>query len=248
MRKIKLYISLLLTAAVLICGAILPQWVASLQDTRALGSAGQRQMRSVSLDIQEQIPMMGKLALLRHHDSAIRISPYDASMTEEEAKDAFDAALLTYIQAGLIPSFPREEYVCIPYLFQDPESLEHYAIFWYCYHESKLPASDYIHLYLDDETGCVMNIEYYNAEHKAYTGDEIDTRLDTLCRIYFESLAIEDYAGRQTDLLSRPYKDYEGFDGSTQIRAYVFDDGDFGPTRVEFVLFSGGFYTMFPDS
>lgn len=247
MEKIKLYAAILFTLAVLICTAMLPRWVANAQDRQAMESAGQRQMQSVTLDIQEQIPMMGKLSLIRHHDSAIRITQWEASMTEEEAKDAFAAALLVYVKAGLIPSFPREEYVCIPYLFQDPESPDHYAVFWYCYHDSKLPASDYIHLYLDDATGCVTSIEYYNAEHRAYTADQIGARLDMLCRTYFEALGITDYADHQIEQLSQPYGEYEGFDESIQIRSYVFDDGDFGPTRVEFVLFEGGFYTMFPD-
>lgn len=248
MKKIKLYITVLLTAAVLACGALLPEWAASMQDARALNNSGQRQMRSVNLDIQEQIPMMGKLSLIRHHDSAIRVTQRDAAMTEEEAKAAFDAALLAYVQAGLIPSFPREEYVCIPYLFQDPASPQHYAIFWYCYHESKLPQSDYIHLYLDDATGCVISIKYYNADHSAYAASEIKARLDVLCQIYFEALGITDHADCQVEQLSRPYGEYEGIDESVQIRAYVFDDADFGQTRLEFVLFQGGFYTMSPDN
>lgn len=247
MEKIKFYATILFTLAVLICTAMLPRWVAEAQDRQAMERAGQRQMQSVTLDIQEQIPMMGKLSLVRHYDSAISISPWEASMTEEEAKDAFAAALLTYVQAGLIPSFPREEYVCIPYLFQDPESPQHYAIFWFCYHESKLPANDYIHLYLDDATGCVTDIEYYNAENKAYTADQIGPRLDLLCRTYFEALGITDYAAHRAELLSRPYSEYEGVDESVQIRAYVFDDGEYGEVRVEFILFEGGFYTMFPD-
>ena len=44
------------------------------------------------------------------------------------------------------------------------------------------------------------------------------------------------------------YGEYEGIDESVQIRAYVFDDADFGQTRLEFVLFQGGFYTMSPDN
>lgn len=246
MKRLKLFITLALTAGVLVCAALLPRWVASVQDRRAMTDPGQRQIRSVSLDIQEQIPMMGKLSLIRHHDSAIRLTRWDAAMTEEEAKDAFGAALLAYVQAGLIPPFPREEYKCIPYLFQDPAEPMHYAIFWYCYHESKLPTSDYIHLYLDDETGCVVSVEYYNYDHNAYSPDQINPMLDLLCQTYFDGLGIPDYSSHQAELLSRPYSEYEGVDSSVQIRPYVFDDGEYGRIRIEFILFEGGFYTMSP--
>ena len=247
MEKIKLYAVLVLTAAVLICTAMLPRWAAGIQDRQTISRSGQRRMDSVSLDIQEHIPIMGKLSLVRYHNNASPVTEWDARMSGEEAKKAFDTALLPYIQAGLIPSFPWEEYICIPYLFQEPGVPEHYAIFWHCYHESKLPASDYIHLYLDDETGTVMTVEYFKSSHDAYGSGEITAMLDILCRTYFDSLGIADYVGSQADLLSRSYGEYEGFNWSTQIRAFVLDDAQYGSTRIEFVLSEGGFYTMFPD-
>lgn len=246
MRKIKILIVLAFTAGILICGAFFPRFVAATQDTGINHGFYFAQIQSVQLEIREKMPGLGKLSLMQYRNMAILLTQEETSMTEEEVRAAAMDALAPYFDCELIPYFEDENFQCRPYMIQNPNDPQHYGIFWTCFFSQI--GGRFVYLYIDDETGAIVDIQYAGEEQITYEESETKERMQLLCEVFFESLGITDYQEHAATVHANEVVDHEGMIGDTIQTAFLFEDAEYGEVKVEFYSFGSGFYSMFPES
>jgi len=232
---------LLGTAFVFVCIAYFPKWMAALQDRKILSQAQIEEMQSVQLNIQEELPAMGKLALMKniHKGNAIEISTEDAYMSVEELQNTVAKALQPYFDTDLISLFEEERCEYRPLLVWDREnSLS--GIVWQWVSTSMKDKFYEVGVLLDDETGEILLIQY--SGDRVFEDSMQDDILSLLCENYFEGLQITDYADFATDDLEHQY-----IGDNVQGVRYRFGDVVYGEVNVDFFVSRYGFYMEFPN-
>ena len=232
---------LLGTIFVLLCIAYLPKMIEIFQDREILSKAQVEEMQSVQLNIQEKLPVIGKLALMKnvHEGNAIEISEQDASMSKEKVQSEVSKALQVYYDTGLITMFEEDIRNCTPLLVWDTDNSSS-RIVWQWVASTKKKKFFEIGVLLDDETGEILLIQY--------TGNRIldDSRqkdiLPIFCELYFEGLQIVDYGKFVIDDLEHEY-----IGENVQGIRYCFQDTVYGAVIVDFYVNRYGFYMEFPN-
>lgn len=240
MNKLKLTLALLFTALLLTAGSGLPRIIALLQDQSSLGQPLYENVPSVQLQIQKDVPTLGKLAMIDRMSNTIDISSDVANMTEVQVLEAFHAALEPYISSGLIPDLTPWNPESRVLLAQVRDMPELSGIFWNAVVSG--PEKDYYHidLAIDDETGKVLRISFTSENWDC--GMLQEDVLGLFAEIYFSALEVPDYHDFATDELSRSY-----IGENTSATRFRFVTPDYSQVTVDLIVWEHGFYTSFHD-
>lgn len=229
MRKWKLALLLLLTAALIIAGAKLPGITSAVTDSAALGKVSYGILESVQLELRERnsLTTMEKLILSRSGDS-IEVTEKDTRMTMEQALEAADEALAPYIDAELITWVGERTTECHPRLMFEA-SFGLHGYFWNIFITYGGDSSRNLNLLLDDATGKIITI-YYATEETLFGETEMSGSLETFVQVYREGLDLPEPSYRKDSTLGR-----------NREVSYWWEEGDY-ERCVVFCVYDTGFY------
>lgn len=238
MRKLRTVLVLLLAAALLAALAAMPKIVAAVQDGSIMGRAQFEQVRSVQLEIRQNIPSLGKLALMGKMDGVIEIPEESASLSAEEAQKLAYSVLDSYIAKGLMEPFEHWTYEARPLLASGDPELS--GIFWDVVIVGDPEVFYCVQVAIDDETGKLLRINF--TSNYLIQESEQEEFLYDFADLYFNGLDISEYGQFATDDLE---EEYVG-DNGVAVR-YCFGDLVYGEINVDLHVYNYGFYTEFPD-
>lgn len=246
LRKMKTLLLILLAAALLAACAALPAVAAAVQDRSAVNHSGFSGLKSVKLELHEKdetLPMLGKLACLRNMAS-VNIAPIQASMTEEEAIAAAEAAMVLYEEAGIFQWLDLTCLSAVPKLSMDPEDASEFIMYWTVTFVGETDGGPSLLLDVDDDTGKILCISY--AVYGSYTMDDVWERnagiLDAFTDIYFSQLGLTE-AAQQVISTGTGYKYFER-DGECSSAQYSFSDTVYGEINLEFSVDGAGGFSL----
>lgn len=240
MDKLKLLLSLLLTATLLAAGACLPRIVAAVRDNGSIGHASFGNVPSVELNIRQNVPVLGKLAMMDRINETIRISSAKTNMTEEEVLKAARKALEPYIAAGILWDYPEWGVEIHPLLAQVSDMPQLSGIFWSVVITGNDKEFYWVDLAVDDETGRLLRINF--TAESWDTGLPQEDILGRFAEIYFTALDIPDYQDFATNEM-----DLYDIGENTTGTLYRFVNPDYGEVEVELYVYQHGFYTAFHE-
>lgn len=230
---------ILLTGACLLLCALLPGIFSRFQDEQALGTPGYEAARPILLDVQEDIPPLDLLSLIRQPERLVEISEDLAALTREEAEQCALSALDPYISAGLIPPFTPRFYEVRPLLIQAETAPEMTGIVWSILIEGGGSGENFFaNLQLDDATGKLLLL---HISHEMLDPNAQQDNLELFADIFFRELGLADYQSFATTGLDGQYVG----DHAIAIR-YCFPDARSGDVNVDLILYQDGFYTQLP--
>lgn len=240
MAKLKGFLSVILTMALIAAGACFPKAVSIFLDQKNNGSISTNPISSIRFEVQKDIPALGKLALLSKLGSSIELTEKKASMSPAEVMDAVYAGIQPYVDAQLIVYSEKDVEMHPSMLFQADGNQDLQGIVWFVNIGGNTSNFTYLQLLIDDETGKILNISYtYEALDAPLVGTEV---LTVFADIYFNSLEIPQYADFIVPDLEYAYVG----DDANAIR-YRFKDSIYGEVTVDLYVHSHGFYVDFPS-
>lgn len=244
MHKIRITILLLMMALLLTAGAVLPGIVAAVQDDEKAGEVGYSPIQSIELKLTEEretLPMLGKLSLL--NEGLYSISEDEASMTQEDVREAVERELAPYYEWEMIPyNWKDPTFIATPYLAYGAENDAMYCIFWevavYC--DAENPFS--LNLYVDDDTGKILWLHFDSGSSLEIYDQQ--SYLELFHQIYFDSLGMTESAQfwEENELV----EDISQNSGAISAVRYTFGDMIYGEINIEFYVYSQGFYILLP--
>lgn len=229
MRKWKLTLLLLLTAALILAGAKLPGITSAVTDKAAAGKVSYGILESVQLEFRERnsLSTMEKLILCRSGDS-IEASEKDTRMTKEQALEAADEALAPYIDAELITWVGERSAECHPRLmFEASYGLHGY--FWDICISYGVDSGKILNLLLDDATGKIVVMDYA-VDENLFEEMRISDGLDTFVQIYQEEMHLPEPEYRKDDIR-----------GGVREASYWWEEGEYERCIV-FCVYDKGFF------
>ena len=240
MAKLKGFVAVILTLALITAGACFPKAVSMLLDWRNNGSAAVNPISSIRFEIAKDIPTLGKLALLSKLDSSIDLPEYKATMSPEEVMDAVYEGIQPYVDAQLIVYSEQEVEMHPSMLFQADGNQDLQGIVWFVNISGDPSNFTYLQLLIDDETGKILTISYtYEEPDAALVGTEA---MIVFAEIYFNGLGIPEYTEYIVPDLEYAYVG----DDANAIR-YRFADAVYGDVNVDLYVHGHGFYMDFPS-
>ena len=130
MGKMRKSLILLLTLLCIGLMAFLPRLTGWLQDRGAVNKVLYEQSAQVRLEIQQDMPLLGKLSLMCRMEGVLEVTESMAKMTAREAEQAAVDALKPYMEAGLIPEFTVWYVEARPLLILTPEKADLAGLVW----------------------------------------------------------------------------------------------------------------------
>lgn len=250
--NLKSVLVLILSAAVLVLGAVLPMAVAGVQDSQNTERVGYASINAVSLEFDESpLTIREKLAVAVNSHSTMDIPEELADHSREEIAQIALEQIAPYQEAGLVLSdidLTSQVVECYPVLANANSEMERSNVFWYVI-LSPVESNDkyYWSLYmtLDDETGTLCSIEYsFNAKNETYhqrTGSNADHLLK-FCELFIRGLG-EEFAGYEPeDLLKEAWTSATGNNIYTKI---TWGDELYGEVTITFYMTDYGFGTTY---
>lgn len=229
MNKVKYTFTVALAVLAVLLGACLPRLISAAGDRRTLGQPGSRGMQAVQFEIHRNIPALGKLSLLSGEYEAIEIPENKAQLSADEAAEAFLAAAIPLIDAGLMADFQPGQ-TEVHALLVRSETVS--GIFWAISVIADRDATYTVDAVVDDETGQLLGI---HVRDRVLRGNTLRNEyLYTFAKHYFEGLEITDYAGFQAEVTPDPAA---GRDSAT----YRFTDAVYGEVEVTLYVSEYGF-------
>ena len=246
MEKLKIPALTLLTLALLIIGAFLPDIAAVGQDRVIADRSGFGDMESIKLELSnpESVEaLLQKLTLVRDGDFYI-VSPGKTRIGQGGIEQAVKDSLALYHQAELIPDrWQGYEFSAAPHLVYNERDRDTYAVLWVItIHWPDL--GENLSLFVDDETGRILYLHFDSADVlNTYTQQGY---LDTLSGVYFASTGL-------SELIADPQA--FGVDGvafeDVGLRAkgdkyycYFIQHPEQGVLELQFWLYERGFYVL----
>lgn len=192
MNKFKSPLILLLSAALIIFGALLPRTVAAIQDDVDINQVNYAPISEVHLEFNDDVMTMKEKFMIMHHDQTnVPVPAKLCTRTQENIMELVQDTIEVYTEAGLIP-FSVDVAQCLNdckaylgYSYYTETSFVYWSIVL-----SNIEWSDWmLYLRIDDETGAIMKIEYL---HQATLYElPLDDKLDSFCQLYLEGLGTE---------------------------------------------------------
>jgi len=247
MSRLKKPLVLLLSAALLVLGGLLPGFVGSIQDRYREGRVAFAPVHSVQLKFEDtDMTLRQKLALLEGGTSAIQVS---TDMTKRTTAEVWQIAMNTaetYQQAGLIPTTlsPADIAYCVPQMVYWESSREEGQaasnIFWELSISDGVGGENALSMVIDDRTGTVCTIRYQNVTVPRAEEYSLEKVLEILCGTALEELG-EEFGEYDAKQLAREAVD----SGSASYAAaqITWEDPLHGEVRMAFVVSDVGFYT-----
>lgn len=240
MAKLKVFLAVIVTLALIAAGACLPKAVSLVLDQKNNGNASASPISSIRFEFEKDIPALGKLALLSRLDSSIELTESKATMTQTEVMDAVYEGIQPYIDALLIAYSEKDVELYPSLILQAQDNQDLQGIVWFVNIGGDPANYTYLQLLVDDETGKLLTLSYtYEALDAPVIGTEA---LTAFADIYFNGLGIDNYAQFAVPDLEYAYVG----DDANAIR-YRFGDAVYGEVNVDLYVHSHGFYVEFPS-
>lgn len=258
MRKIVSAFCLLIAAALIFAGAMLPRISAAVTDGAKNKKNGSAPLQSIELDLENN-PREEEAQpdeILYHlsfekkmYTVAIQMSR--ASMTEEEVYAAADKAMADYAKAGIFEWFPytflqAEPVLAINTGSRNSESIADMRIIWCVSYVHEGEPYQSLSLHIDDETGKIFDIWYADyanqikfdkksPEYEAY----MNNILDNFTRIYFDQLGLSE---RKQECEENGFCEERVLDnGASYVREYIMGYGNSDDISILFQAEPDGF-------
>lgn len=250
MRRIRIVLILLLTAALIITGAFLPRITTAVMDLTTAAKVSTAPMQSVQLDFrstgqQDSGSILKKLAL-EQSMYTVPITAKDASMTEEEVFAAVETCMDMYVSSGIFSWFEETYRMAEPYLAIAADDTDNASVIWAVHFVHEDDPYRNLFLHLDDETGKILYLDYvtYDPDSTFYPEDQAYA-LETFTGIFFEQLGLTDLADSNSSSLNTAAERMQ--DGDVWCLRFTFPDTQYGEVVLEFYVKPTGFYILFPN-
>lgn len=248
--KLRNALLLLLSAAVIVVGSVLPKWVSSWRD--GTGQISYAKVSNVQLEFsgsESSLSLRSKLALLSGYGISMEIPVSLTKLSTSDILDITDETIAQYQELGLITAgIDTVSVEQQPYLVYWDDSKTRSNIFWnvFAYFGDELSLT----LIIDDETKTVCSIVYgrsdgWYEEYADYTKQTLSIQAQTLCKAFLEGLGTEfsnyDPATIMTSV-NTEWNDDEN--GLPSFSTYIFwSDILFGEIHIGFYVNPSGFST-----
>lgn len=238
MSKMRKSLILALTLLCICLMAFLPRLTGWFQDLRSENAVRYEQSAQVRLEIQQDMPLLGKLSLLGRMEGVLEVPEAMAKMTVEEAEQAAVDALQPYMEAGLIPEFEVWYVEARPHLIQTGETADLTGLIW----AATVLADDEgvlnVSLDIDDATRKLLRLRF---SYEYWAPTDLPGSLSRLGEVYFAGLGMEDYEQFATDDLEALY-----IGDDTVGRRYRIGDVVYGEVNLDLYVHRYGFYVATP--
>lgn len=255
--NLKSFLALLLSAAVIVLGALLPRFVGERQDAANDNQVLFASIKDVQLEFtQEEITMSQTVAMLGGYREAVEI-PYGlTSLGQDKAEAITIAAVERYCQAGVMfqnTADQGEILYCQPVLIYgnfpyDTVNEQRYDgasinnrqsnIYWNITYGS-IEGAYTFYAVIDDRTGMVCSIEYSDGRH-TYKQEDMEFILSCFCDLYLTDLGEEFYWCDVADIVANAKAP---LDNSYLASDISWNDTVYGGCRITFFVNECGFYT-----
>lgn len=248
--KLRNALILLLSAAVILVGSVLPKWVSSWQDNT--GQISYAKVSEVQLEFASSassLSMRNKLAMLAGYTISMEIPESLAKLSSADLGTIVEDTISQYQELGLMASdltvTLREQQ---PYLIYWDDSKTRSNIFWdvHVYFDGDLSMS----LIVDDQTKTVCTLSYgrpdgWYPEYADVNKQALSADAQTLCQTVLEELGSEfSNYDPATIMTSVNTEWYETEDGTLRVSTYIsWSDILFGQIRLSFSVDPAGFST-----
>lgn len=258
MRRVLSVFCVLIAAALIFAGAVLPRISAAVVDRMNDKKTGSAPIQTVALNLQDRAEQNGtrsenmirKLAM-EQRIYTVPVDPSEASMTEEEVYAAVESCMEDYVHAGIFEWFPYTYQMAEPILGIYADGISNMHIIWsvsYVYEDEPYQS---LFIHIDDETGKILYLRYINYGISYTYPDktsEYDSRmnyiLDSTSRIFFDQLGLSDIKGSQD---ANNLYDQWVIDGGVYLRKYTVADSEYGEIPLVFYAEPSGFYISYRD-
>lgn len=238
MGKVKSSMILVLTIGAICLMAFLPQITGWAQDATVLEQVDYRDSAQVQLEIQHDMPLLGKLALLCRMEGVLEVSEAMAKMTAAEAEQAAVDALKPYMEAGLIPEFTVWHVEARPMLILTPEEADLAGLVWATTILADEEGVLNVSVDIDDATGTLLRLRF---SYEYWAPTDLSGSLTRFAEVYFADLAVADYEQYATDDLETRY-----IGEDTVGQRYRLEDPVYGHANLDLYVHQYGFYVTTP--
>lgn len=238
MGKMRNSLILVLTLLCISLMAFLPRLTGWLQDRRTENKVHYEESAQVRLEIQQDMPLLGKLSLLGRMEGVLEVPEAMAKMTAAEAEQAAVDALQPYLEAGLIPEFEVWHIEARPMLILTPEKVDLGGLLWSVFLLGDEEGVMNMSLDIDDATGTLLRLDYVN---EFWGETDLSGSCSRLGEVYFSGLGMEAYEQFATDDLENQY-----IGDNTVGRRYRFADAVYGEVNLDLYVHRHGFYVDTP--
>ncbi len=239
MAKLKGFIAVVLALALIVAGAYFPKAVSLFLDWRNNGNASSNPIASIRFELDNNIPSLGKLAILSKLGSSIELTESKAKMSKEEVMEAVYNGIQPYIDAQLI-AYSEFEVEMYPSLIQSKTDQALQSVVWFVEITGDPSNYTFLQLIVDDDTGSILMISFtYETLDATLVGTEA---LAVFADIFFTGLGIDDYAQFVVPDLEYAYVG----DNANAIR-YRFGDAVYDEVNIDLYVHEHGFYIEFPS-
>ena len=246
MGKLKIPALTLLTLALLILGAFLPDIAAAGQDRGITDHSGFSDMESIKLELSDPASveaLLQKLALVRSGGFYV-LSPSKTRIGQSGIEKVVKDGLALYHQAELIPEhWQGYEFSAAPHLVYNEMDKDTYAVLWVItihWHEE----GGNLSLFVDDETGRILYLHFDSPTVlEAYTQRGY---LDTLSSVYFASTGLSELMAdpQAFGVDSVTFEDVGMQAKGDKYYCYYIQHPEQGVLELQFWLYEKGFYVL----
>ena len=240
MKKIKYALALILTAAVIAVGALLPFITAKVQDYATQNKFLYDDMEEMHLNLYE-LSTLSKIYLL-HHGSIVGISEEKTRLKTEDIQQVVETQLQPYITKGFLEDHLSEYTMeLIPQLYYVVDTVDISNVFWLVsmFYETA-NQSKRIELCIDDKTGLIMTISY-DCLQPVYEDWLQNELLVDFYTIYFNRLDLKPQEGF--------HEQPEKKNGIVEnVATFLWGDLEYGEISMKFLVYSNGFHNWIFDA
>lgn len=238
MGKMRKSLILLLTMLCIGLMAFLPRITGWIQDRRTENKVLYEESAQVRLEIQQDMSLLGKLALLCRMEGVLEVPEAMAKMTAEEAEQAAVDALKPYMEAGLIPEFTVWHVEADLLLILTPEEVDLAGLVWATTILADEEGVLNVSVDIDDATGTLLRL---NFSYEFWGETDLSGTLSRLAEVYFPGLGMEDYEQFADDELETRY-----IGDDTVAQRYRLEDPVYGHANLDLYVHRYGFYVTTP--
>ena len=258
MRKAISVFCVLIAAALVFAGAVLPRISAAVVDRMHENKSGSAPIQTVDLNLQDRVEqnstrsenIIRKLAMERRMYT-VPVDPSDASMTEQEVYAAVKSCMEDYEQAGIFEWFPYTYQMAEPILAISGEDISNMHIIWSVTFVYEDKPYQYLFVHVDDVTGKILYLRYdnygvyntYSVNSPEYDA-QMDSVLSSFSRIFFGQLGLSEVKGSQD---ANNLYDQWVIDGGVYLRKYTVADSEYGEIPLLFYAEPSGFSISYRD-
>ena len=214
MDKCKNVVTIILTAFLIVLGAMLPMLVTALQDKAVQNHTAYANSSSVLLEFPsgESLSTVDKLILL-NQNNCYPITEDDAKMDASQVLSLVQAHMAQYIDAELLHALDYSQYQIIPSICIDEATQAHFIV-WAVYIENG--DTDLLTAVVDDDTGIIFSVDYQTYEQRYdLTSDRHDHKIEAFMEVFLSQLDLQEMdaniapiyeeSASDSDIISRYY-------------------------------------------